>query len=258
MRSRFATLAAIIAVPKLVVLDPGHGGWDMGAEVTTPQGIVREKEVTLSLAHAIADELRRKGVRVVLTRQDDSEVPLTERTAMANRIQADAFISIHMNSFKEHQEGAAEGVETYILNHSSDASTKRLADLENSVLEGSRAGGENGAPNAPDVSLIVKDLLLDGNKKQSQSLACAVQNHVVAATSNDKTRSRKNRGIRQALFYVLLGADMPSILLETGFLDNTRDLSLVTSPSGKQQIARAVADAVTTFRKTEIRNCKFF
>src|SRR5690606_17595469 len=129
--------------------------------------------------------------------RDDVDVALPERTAIANRLGASLFISLHMNS------GGAEGFETYILNTATDEQSKRLADLENKVLEGSVANQGS----AGSVSLIVKDLLLAANFDESRDLACAVQGKVhQAALRFRKKNAVRNRGVKQGLFYVLLGA----------------------------------------------------
>lgn len=224
------------------MIDPGHGGTDHGAQVQASSARLTEKDVTLQLAKQVAFELTRRGIRVALTRSKDEDVSLTERTAIANRLKADAFISIHMNSSQAGPEGEAEGVETYILNNSTDSSSKRLADLENAVLQDSQARGVSG-----DVALIVKDLMLDANLGESQRLACSVQSQLVNATSTQSTRYR-NRGVKQALFYVLLGADMPSILVEAGFLNNVRDRLIASSDAGQKRMAIALAQAVQEFR----------
>lgn len=244
--------------PFLVVIDPGHGGTDHGASVKTGTSSLTEKDVTLSIAKQVQADLRQKGIRSVLTRSTDSDVPLAERTALANRLAADVFISIHVNSSPA-AETASEGVETYILNNSTDLSSKRLADLENSVLQGSAAD----LSAQSEVALIVKDLMLDANLHSSKRLACLVQNHLVEATSTPSTRYR-NRGVKQALFYVLLGADMPSVLVEAGFLNNARDRMILSSAQGQLQISRSLVQAIHRFRlqglhnkgPTELSSCK--
>ena len=214
--------------PFLVVLDPGHGGADFGTVYTRPDPTrfhVAEKNVTLALALQTARQLRAHGIKVILTRESDQDVPLSTRTAIANKVKADLFISIHMNA------GAAEGVETYILNNTTDATSRRLAQIENTNAQQS------------DVDLIIKDLRLDANLPESKRLACAVQENLVSAMK------KKNRGVKQALFYVLLGADMPSALLEAGFLSDARDRAFVLSEVGQRSISMAIARAVEQFRK---------
>lgn len=250
-----ASSFAAVAKPFLVVIDPGHGGADHGA-IHQENGMkVSEKDMTLRLSQEVARQLRNRGIRTVLTRDADQDIPLPDRTAMANRLGADVFLSIHMNSAGHgHSDSpTAQGVETYILNHSTTESSKRLADLENSVLKDSAAisnltQGVRATPHGSDVALIVKDLMLDGNLTESRRLACITQNHLVRATSLPKQVNLRDRGVKQGLFYVLLGADMPSILVEAGFLNNTMDRSLVLSPSGRTKIASAITRALVDYR----------
>jgi N-acetylmuramoyl-L-alanine amidase len=229
----------------LVVLDPGHGGIDAGASFKTKDNkVVTEKQVTLDMARDLARELVIRGYQVVLTRNQDHEVPLADRTALANKLNAKAFISLHMNSTvvtvsadKNADAQTPHGIETYILNHASDASSRRLADLENSVLKDSRT---KDAATTSQVSLIMKDMMLDANLAPSKDLACAVQNRV--------KQNAKDRGVRQALFYVLLGADMPSILVEAGFLNHEADRNRVTQQKSRIKLVNQIANAVDDYR----------
>lgn len=236
------------APPFLVVIDPGHGGSDRGAVVKEGKKEITEKEVTLALAQDVSRELVKHQIQSVLTRRVDQDVALPDRTALANRLKADVFISIHMNAAVGERSGLAEGIETYILNTSTDRSSKRLADLENSVLKGSLARQfEN-----EDVSLIVKDLILDANLVESKHLACNVQSQMVKTHTElqeSKAASRRhNRGVKQALFYVLLGADMPSVLVEAGFIDSVRDRALVQDATSRQRLAASIAEAIAAYR----------
>lgn len=231
---------AAVEKPFLVVIDPGHGGVDHGARVEHGGHSYTEKMLTLELAREVAKALQKEKIRAVLTRGQDKDLPLSERTAIANRLKADIFLSIHMNSSDEQ----SEGIETYILNNSSNASSKRLADLENSVLEGSIASQNE----QPGVGLILKDLILDRNLKRSKNLACAIQKSVVSAVANPVNYRKKNRGVKQALFYVLLGADMPSVLVEAGFINNPRDRNMVLSKAGRSKVAKAMVGAIKHFK----------
>lgn len=231
--------------PFKVVIDPGHGGNDHGTTQLIGDAEVTEKQLTLALAQETARILRAKGVITILTRTDDKDVALGARTALANRLKADVFLSIHMNSIDTPMVTGAEGIETYILNNTSDATSKRLAHLENSVLSPEvRAAAES--PEQLDVALILRDLRLDANLSESKRLACIVQDHLIG-TAKAKPR---NRGVRQALFHVLLGAEMPSILVETGFLSNPRDRETMQSPKGRHALGVALAHAIMSFRDT--------
>jgi N-acetylmuramoyl-L-alanine amidase len=227
--------------PFTVVIDPGHGGTDRGTTLSDGRYTLAEKDVALLLAHDIATELKGSGINTFLTRTQDREMSLPERTAIANRKKADIFLSVHLNSASDSHRSDAQGIETYILNRSTDATSRRLAKLENSVLEGSAAK----ISDQTDVDLIVKDLLLDSTLSESKQLACLVQHNLVTTTSTPRNRAVRDRGVKQALFYVLLGADMPSILVEAGFLNHPGDRSLLLSPSGRKRVARGIAQAVT-------------
>ncbi|MCM2321969.1 MAG: N-acetylmuramoyl-L-alanine amidase [Oligoflexia bacterium] len=237
-----------------VVIDPGHGGVDLGTVHDDGRVRIAEKDVTLALALEAARELRARKVPVTLTRDKDQDLPLGPRTALANRLKADVFISIHMNSTPIPQLSDAQGIETFILNNTTDMTSKRLAALENMVL----GGAAEGAPEQADVALILRDLRLDANLAESKRLACVIQDSLLASitqlgkkTAFMPARSIKDRGVKQALFYVLLGAEMPSILLEAGFLSHPRDRALVLSPQGRRTIARAIASAIEEFRRAK-------
>lgn len=232
--------------PFKVVIDPGHGGTDEGTVYRNGHLKITEKDITLSLALEVTQLLRSRGFQVTLTRRRDQEVPLPSRTALANRIQADAFISIHMNSsLQPNNRVDSGGVETYILNNTTDASSRRLARMENSVI----STHSPDSPQQQDVALILKDLRLDGNLSESKRLACQVQSQIVSATARNDRNPHKNRGVKQALFHVLLGADMPSILVEPGFLNSPSDRRLLLSRQGRTLISHAIANGIEQFRQ---------
>jgi len=233
-----AAHAAIAPHPFKVVIDPGHGGADHGAIYRNGTYPISEKNVTLMIARQVATSLRAQGVDVTLTRRDDRDLALGKRTELANRMNADVFLSIHMNSAPGHELLKAEGVETYILNNATDASSRRLAHLENTVI--SHDGLDT--PQAEDVALILRDMRLDANVSESKRLACAVQNGLAGS------RAQKNRGVKQALFHVLLGADMPSILVEAGFLSSPRDRAAVLTSEGRQAMADRISRAIESYR----------
>jgi|GEM_PF-739262 len=219
----------------LVVIDPGHGGSDTGAVYQGGKTRLTEKHFTLLLARDLARELIIRGHNVILTRNEDREMLLSDRTAIANKVKADVFISIHLNSSEETIKTG--GVETFILNHATDETSKRLADLENAVLKDSQANSESGSSN---VSLIMKDLILDANLRPSKDLACSVQSRI---------RQRANdRGVKQALFYVLLGTDMPSILIESGFMNSKEDRDRILYTQSRLSLAADIAGAVDDYR----------
>jgi N-acetylmuramoyl-L-alanine amidase len=227
----------------LVVIDPGHGGPDTGAVYKDKGNTYTEKMMTLLIGRDLARELIIKGHSVILTRNDDRLINLSDRTALANRLKADIFISIHLNSSAEKMKSG--GVETFILNHATDASSKRLADLENSVLKESSANANSGSAN---VSLIMKDLILDGSLEPSRQLACNVQARLKTIAVD--------RGVKQALFYVLLGADMPSILIEGGFLNAKADRERILDTQSRMKMAAEMANAIDDYRSHKsVKGC---
>jgi N-acetylmuramoyl-L-alanine amidase len=238
------TSSAIAAPPArdfTVVLDPGHGGTDFGAvyseTVNQKKTLFSEKAAVLGLALEVKRLLEKKGYPVLLTRDRDADIALNARTAIANRAKAKVFVSIHMNSLPGN--GKAEGIETYLLNSTSDHTSKRLAELENRGLDPTQGSKKTGDT---EVNLILKDMTIDGNVSESKRLACALQNHLTAVTG------QRTRGVKQALFVVLLGADMPTTLVEAGFVTSARDRKLITSEHGVRAMAAAVVRALDQFR----------
>lgn len=253
------------AQPLRVVIDPGHGGGDEGTVAFHPSryGVMRisEKDMTLTIALRLAQALKRAGVQVILTRESDRDVPLAARTSAANRRKADLFLSLHMNAAHRDRAAVAEGVETYILNSGSDATSKRLARMDAAVFSEYDVGGRS------DVAVILKDLRLDSNLAQSKRLACLVQRnlvHAVHAISAGRALDNQphaplqigtaDRGVKQALFHVLLGADMPSVLVELGFLSSHRDRARLLSNEGQKRAVAALTQAITEFGR--LRNTR--
>lgn len=231
----------------MVVLDPGHGGTDIGASYREPglglKKIFTEKEAVLNLAKEAKRQLEVKGYPVLLTRDRDADIALNSRTAIANRARAKIFVSLHMNSLTpvKNMKGA-EGIETFILNSTTDGSSKRLAELENKGLDPTQ--GSKLTPET-EVNLILKDMTLDGNLFESKRLACAFQGHLTEVTK------QKARGVKQALFMVLLGADMPTTLVEAGFVTSARDRKLISSEHGVRAMAAALVRAIEDFRTNQ-------
>ena len=228
----------------LVVLDPGHGGNDKGATYKEGNTVYSEKDLTLMLARDLARELIIRDFNVILTRNGDEYVALSDRTAMANKVAADVFISIHLNSSGEKMKSG--GIETFILNHATDEASKRLADLENTVLKDSSA--REHAP-TQDISLIMKDMILDANLEPSRKLACSIHNKIKKDT--------RDRGVKQALFYVLLGADMPSVLIELGFINAASDRERILNQKIRLKLAAQFTSALENYRsKKNFKPCQ--
>jgi len=233
--------AAVPAVPAkalpVIVLDPGHGGVEPGA--TGPSGLL-EKALTLDLALRLKSRLERQGATVVLTRDDDRVLPLDDRTAIANHNRAMLFISIHLNASKRK---TAVGAETYFLaTGATDDEARTLAGLENKAYEAPDAAAQGTPKNAPDhgLELILWDLAQNSFLAESSRLAEAVQSELNAATGV------RDRGVRQAPFRVLMGATMPAILVEAGFISNPDEEARFKDDAYKDKVADAIARAVAT------------
>ncbi len=224
-----------------VVIDPGHGGEDSGA---IGPGAVEEKKITLAIAERLAGILReRHGFRVLLTRRDDTFVPLRSRTAFANKSGADVFISIHANSALKKD---INGIETFFLNvEATDDDARRLAAMENSLKEYPVAPA--GAGDADDLQEILSDLTQTIAHHESGSLAEALQESLVAGTG------RENRGVKQAPFTVLSGAIMPAALVEVGFISNPFEGKRIASEKDQLKTADSIADGIAGFRKLTAR-----
>jgi N-acetylmuramoyl-L-alanine amidase len=226
-----ASVAAQLGLKmRRVVIDPGHGGRDTGA--VGPHGI-REKDVALAIARELAQRLRALGFSVILTRKDDSYVSLDERTRIANQARADLFVSIHCNAARRR---TLSGVETWTLNVASDRYSARLATFENAEAERT----------VSDLRLILADLATRANASDARDLAQSVQGSLVRHL---RARMGKvpDHGVKQALFYVLLGARMPAILVETGFISNPSEEARLRSRKYQAGAAEAIALGVKEF-----------
>jgi N-acetylmuramoyl-L-alanine amidase len=222
-----------------IVVDAGHGGHDTGAIGPTR---VREKDVTLAMAKRLARRLEAKGFEVVLTRKDDTFVPLEERTAIANARRGDLFVSLHANA---HPRRDRRGVETYMLNAADDRYARRLAARENG------AAADDGAE-AQDVRRVLTDLDVQSSAEASRRLAHAVQ-HEVCAGIRGRVGEVRDLGVKSALFYVLLGARMPAVLVETSFISNRAEEKRLASARFQDEVASSVARAIEHFVTREAR-----
>ena len=217
---------------RTIVLDPGHGGPEQGA--IGPAG-TEEKQLTLVLAKALRRKLEEQlPVEVLLTRSDDLDVPHDSRTAMANQNRADLFISIHLNSSPD---SSAHGAETYFLSpKASDEQAMRRAEAENAGSSGSSfdTGGD-------DLQLILWDLAQSQHLAASQRLARIIQEEL------NETLGLENRGVKQAPFRVLMGATMPAVLVELGFISNPEEEMELLDPAYRADLLDAVTTAVLRF-----------
>jgi N-acetylmuramoyl-L-alanine amidase len=215
-----------------IVIDAGHGGHDPGAR---GKGL-SEAELTLDVAQRLEKLLlRQPGVEVIQTRRTNAYVALEERTEIANRSNADLFISIHANASED---ARARGVETYFLNFAPNADAEAIAAREN-------AGSTRQMRQLPD---LVRAIALNNKIDESRDLAAAVQQALYTQVKKADRRSR-NLGVKQAPFMVLVGASMPSVLTEISFLTNRQDAGLLATDQYRQQIADALLDGITRYQQ---------
>jgi len=211
-----------------IVVDAGHGGHDTGT--IGPNGL-QEKDLVLDVALKLGKLLENKlGAEVVYTRDDDTFIPLETRTAIANKEQADLFISIHANSSDD---PTARGVETYYLNFTSRADALEVAARENAVSEQS----------IHELQDLVKKIALKEKIGESREFASDVQRSLYAGLSA-KSPSLRNRGVKKAPFVVLIGANMPSILAEISFVSNPEDAKKLKTNEYRQRIADSLYKGV--------------
>lgn len=227
--------------PLVVILDPGHGGDDTGAMRLHHGHVVAEKDLTLALARETKRSLQAANIPVILTRTADTSVSLERRTSIANDAaslgQSAVFISIHANSSGENQ---SSGIETFVFNATNNEASQRLADLEN---------GKRWNQNHATLDLILADLATTANYGESVRLAREIQKTVVLKLKANRQPTR-NRGVRQALFYVLMQTHMPAVLLEPGFLSNPRELYRLLSPDYRGTLAQALSRAIVAWNAT--------
>ena len=233
-------LALIAAAKKrdrvrLVYIDAGHGGDDTGAR--GPGGVL-EKNVTLAVSQDLAAELNKvPGLRALLTRDSDYFIPLHQRYKTAELARADLFISIHCNSSR--RRGSGSGTEVYFLSlkGASDQADKDLADMENAadLVGGVPSQAED------DVVSVLYDVKRNSALERSQLLAETLLDHVAA------DRRVESRGIKQAGFAVLKSVEFPSVLVETAFINNPREVKLLRDPEFQRELGRQLSSGVLAY-----------
>jgi N-acetylmuramoyl-L-alanine amidase len=217
-----------------IVIDPGHGGHDTGT--LGPEGI-EEKNVVLDVALRLRRLILHKlACQVVMTRSTDTFIPLEERTAMANQDGADLFISIHANASRD---PAARGIETYYLNFTRNPEALAVAARENATSEQS----------VFELQSLIKKIALSEKLDESRDFAKVVDHQLLFHLNEDGDR-QPDRGIKKAPFVVLIGANMPSILVEISFLTNPHDERLLESPHFRQEIAQALYDGIARYAES--------
>ena len=215
---------------RLIVVDAGHGGKDQGAKSASG---IHEKNVNLAIARHVKTILvNRFKYQVVMTRKDDTFIPLKERSAIANNRNADLFVSIHANAAKRK---SAHGIETYFLGTTHNDDALAVAARENGELVQSVKDGQ--------VQEILASLITTTKINDSSRLAGTVQENLFRSTRK-KFRALKNLGVKEGPFYVLHGADMPSILVEVGFLTNRKESRMLSKPDYLYRLASSIAEGI--------------
>lgn len=219
-----------------IVLDPGHGGKDPGAIGVSG---VAEKDIVLSIAKKLAKKLKKEmGVEVVLTRQDDSFIALEDRAAIANAEDADLFLSLHVNSSPNPE---AKGIETYYLDNTNDEASIRLAARENGTSR----------RNISDLQFILSDLTQNSKLEDSITLAHRLHSSVVSHMGQ-RYGEVKDLGVKKALFYVLVGARMPSALVEMFFITNKTEGRVLTRQAYQDAIVEALYEGIKKYQESSL------
>jgi len=215
-----------------IVIDPGHGGHDTGT--IGPTGLM-EKDLCLDIALRLGKIIQQRlpGAEVIYTREDDTFVPLENRTAIANQAKADLFISVHANSSHDHK---ARGVETYYLNFSASPEAMEVASRENALSQGS----------IHELQDLIKKIARNEKIEESRELAAEIQDSLTKRLQR-VNRTLKNRGVRKAPFVVLIGANMPSVLSEVSFISNPTDEQLLKKPENRQRVAEGLYRGVESY-----------
>ena len=227
----------------VVVIDAGHGGHDSGAVAANRQ----EKDLVLQITMKLYKEFRSDGFQVYLTRGSDRFLKLGQRTRIADKKDADVFISVHANAISDRRKfSQIEGVETYYLQKTRDEKSQRIAARENaSVLQGTDNLSKN----------VIIDSVLNGPKIiESHKLAIDVQKNMVKNLRSE-FKGVKNGGVRPAPFYVLVGASRPSILVEVGYITNPKERQRLFTSDYQEEIVEGIVEGVGNYidnRKREI------
>lgn len=219
---------------RTVVLDPGHGGQDPGAISRKGQ---KEKDVALAVAKELRDLLlAEKGLEVILTRESDISIPLENRTVVANQKKADLFISIHANA---HRNRKRKGIETFYLNFSPDPQVNEIAAQENATS--TKTIGE--------MAETLKKIARNSKIIESRDLAERIQKNLVQSLSQHYN-SVESLGVKGGPFWVLIGGEMPSVLVEVSHLSNALEEERLRSPAYRRQIARGIFDGIVDYMRS--------
>ena len=219
-----------------IVLDPGHGGKDPGA---IGVGGIAEKDIVLAVAKKLERKLKQEmGVEVVLTRRDDRFIALEDRTAIANAQGGDLFVSLHMNASPT---GEAKGLETYYLDNTNDEGSLRLAARENGTSR----------RNVSDLQFILSDMTQNMKLEDSIALAHHLQQSLVESMST-RLADVKDLGVKKALFYVLVGARMPSVLVEMFFITNKAEGQAMSQETYQNAVVDALYEGIQKYKESTL------
>lgn len=222
-----------------VIIDPGHGGHDPG---TMSKKGLREKDLVLDISTRVAALLEREGFEVLMTRTQDVFIPLEERTAIANSRGADLFVSIHVNASRSSK---PRGIETYYLNLATSPDAAEVAARENAST----------TRRLSELNDLLQKVMNNSKIEESRELARHVQT-TMAVNLFQSQRDSRNRGIKTAPFYVLLGARVPSVLVEVAYLSNQQDEELLNSVAYRSKIAESIAKGVGSYHGTLVRKTR--
>jgi N-acetylmuramoyl-L-alanine amidase len=222
-----------------VVIDPGHGGHDPG---TMNKSSLREKDIVLDVSQRLRKLLETDGFEVVMTRDRDVFIPLEERTAIANSKGADLFVSIHVNAARSTK---PRGTETYFLNLATTPDAEEVAARENAVT----------TRRVNELQGILEKVLNNEKITESRELASRVQTSL-ATDLYATTKDTRNRGVKTAPFYVLLGAQMPSVLVEVAYLTNRQDAALLRDGAFLQKVAESIASGIRRYQDSLARTTR--
>lgn len=229
-----------VLTKRRIIIDPGHGGHDPGA--VGYKGLY-EKDVVLDIALKLKKLLLSDPLNeVFLTRETDVFIPLEERTVIANKKKADLFVSIHANASPKRK---TRGIETYLLNWTNDAEAMRVAARENAI---SLKKMKEMQKQMDILEIIKSDLVRENKRDESIKLAHYIQKSMVSTLNNgNNNKEILDLGVKQALFYVLFGARMPSVLVEVSFISNPEEEKLLSQESYRMRIAKAIAEGLNKF-----------
>lgn len=227
--------------PYIVVLDAGHGGVDTGTSSGKGKKQVREKDITLAIVLRLEKLLNDpkyakslgKKIKVLLTRSKDKDIALETRSELAKKNHADLFVSVHVNSDTTHK---VQGLETYFLNNTDSESSSKLEQIENRTSKKYKSG------NSLLLRSVAADAVTDVSREAAKTIHSSMADHL-----RSEDIPFHDRGVKQAMLYVLLDTQVPAVLIEAFYLSNKQDLELINEPENRQKIAEGIAKGILRF-----------